>query len=77
MEELEKLKAELKGLNAEYAKIKEIAPEKRGEFGRELNARKMAILEKIAAAEDALLNTEVEAIDVTAPCGDWCRNLYS
>lgn len=69
MEELEKLKAELKGLNAEYAKIKEIAPEKRGEFGRELNARKMAILEKIAAAEDALLNTEVEAIDVTAPCG--------
>ncbi len=69
MEELEKLKAELKSLNTEYAKIKEVAPEKRGEFGCELNARKLAILDKIAKAEEALLNEDVEAIDVTAPCG--------
>jgi len=67
MEELEKLKLELKSLNAEYAKIKEVPAEKRGEFGRELNARKMAILEKIAKAEEALLDEDVSAIDITAP----------
>ena len=44
MQELEKLKNELKSINAEYAKIKDIAPEKRGEFGREMNARKNDIL---------------------------------
>lgn len=67
MEELEKLKLELKSLNAEYAKIKEVPAEKRGEFGRELNARKMAILEKIAKTEEALLDEDVSAIDITAP----------
>ena len=47
MEELEKLKLELKGLNSEYAKIKDVPAEKRGEFGRELNAKKNEILAKI------------------------------
>lgn len=70
MVELEKLKGELKQLNAEYAKIKEIAPEKRAEFGREMNAKKQAILAQIAEAEAAALDAEVEAIDVTAPCAD-------
>ena len=69
MEELEKLKSDLKKLNAEYAKIREVAPEKRGEFGRELNARKAAILEAMKEAEEAALDTEVKPIDITAPCG--------
>ena len=68
MQELEKLKVELKNINAEYAKIPTIAPEKRGEFGREINAKKNEILAKIAAAEEALLDTEVEPLDITAPC---------
>lgn len=68
MDELEKLKAELKRLNAEYAKIREVAPEKRGEFGRELNAKKNAILEAMRLAEESALDVEVEPIDITAPC---------
>ncbi len=67
MEELEKLKLELKQLNSEYAKIKEIPAEKRGEFGREMNAKKTAILEKIQQAEMAALDAEVTPIDITAP----------
>ena len=67
MEELEKLKLELKQLNLEYAKIKEIPAEKRGEFGREMNAKKTAILEKIQQAEMAALDAEVTPIDITAP----------
>ena len=69
MNELEKLKGELKELNAEYAKIREVAPEKRGEFGKELNAKKMAILEKIRLAEEAAFDVEVKPLDITAPCG--------
>ena len=68
MEELEQLKQELKKLNAEYAKIKDVAPEKRGEFGRELNAKKNAILEKMRLKEEALLDADVEPLDITAPC---------
>ena len=67
MEELIKLKNELKSLNAEYAKIREVAAEKRSEFGKELNARKMAILEKIRLAEEKSLDAEVEPLDITAP----------
>ena len=69
MDELLKLKQELKALNNEYAKIHEIPAEKRGEFGRELNAKKMAILEKIREAEEAVLDVKVEPLDITAPCG--------
>ena len=68
MEELEKLKLELKSLNSEYAKIKDVPAEKRGEFGRELNAKKNAILEKIKQAEEALLEADVVPLDITAPC---------
>ena len=68
MNEVEKLKKELKDLNAEYAKIKNVAPEERGKFGRELNARKMALLDKIMKAETARTDAEVEALDITAPC---------
>ncbi len=68
MEELEELKLELKKLNAEYAKIREIPAEKRGEFGRELNAKKTAILEKMRQAEESALDVAVEPLDITAPC---------
>ncbi len=68
MDELEKLKAELKKLNIEYEKIRELPPEKRGEFGRELNAKKTAILAAIQKAEEAALDVDVEPIDITAPC---------
>ena len=68
MEELEKLKLELKSLNSEYARIKEVPAEKRGEFGRELNAKKNEILAKIKAKEEELLDTEVLPLDITAPC---------
>ena len=67
MEELEKLKQELKNLNSEYAKIKDVAADKRAEFGRKLNEKKNKVLAKIAQAEEALLDVEVEAIDITAP----------
>jgi phenylalanyl-tRNA synthetase alpha chain len=68
MDELEKLKKELKDLNAEYAKIKDVPAEKRSEFGKELNAKKMAILDKIMKAEEARTDAEVAPIDITAPC---------
>ncbi len=68
MEELEKLKAELNQLNLEYANIRNIAPEERGEFGRKLNAKKNEILAKIEKANEELLNVSVEPLDITAPC---------
>lgn len=68
MQELEKLKLELKKLNAEYAKIKDVPAEKRGEFGRELNAKKADILEKMRLAEEAMMDTEVLPLDIAAPC---------
>lgn len=68
MEELEKLKKELKSLNVEYTKIKDLPLEKRGEFGRKLNEQKTVLLAKIAKIEEELLNKEVLKIDITAPC---------
>ncbi|MDR3298285.1 MAG: hypothetical protein LBT19_02895 [Candidatus Nomurabacteria bacterium] len=67
--EMERLKGELKALNAEYGKIKDVPAEKRGEFGRELNVRKQEILGKMAELESEVLNAEVESLDVTAPMG--------
>ena len=67
MQELEKLKTELKALNAEYAKIKDIPAEKRAEFGHEMNLKKTALMQKIAEAEEAALESEVEPLDITAP----------
>lgn len=68
MSEVEKLKVELKNLNSEYAKIKTLPPEERGEFGRTMNAKKQALLEKIAAAEAAAENANISPIDISAPC---------
>ncbi len=67
MSELEKLKSELKNINAEYAKIREIPPEQRGEFGRTMNAKKQAILAKITELEEALESENIEPLDISAP----------
>lgn len=69
MVEIEKLKNELKELNAEAAQIRELPVEKRAEFGRKLNARKIEILTKIREAEEEAMNVEVESLDVTAWSG--------
>jgi len=68
MDELEKLKAELKAVSAEAGKIREAPAEKRAELGKKLNAKKQEILAKIAAAEQKALDAEVAKIDVSAPC---------
>ena len=69
MQELEKLKQELKKINQEAASVKTLPAEKRAEFGRQINAKKQAVLDKIAQTEKALLDVEVEPIDVTAWSG--------
>ena len=69
MDNIENLKAELKKLNSEAAKVRDLPPEKRADFGRELNAKKQAIIAAICEAEKAALDTEAEPIDVTAWCG--------
>jgi len=69
MEDLGRLKQELNQLNAEYAKIKDIPPEERAEFGRKMNEKKQEILAQIAAAEKAAVDAAVEPIDITAWSG--------
>ncbi len=62
------LKAQLKQLNQEYAKIKELPAEKRADFGKEMNLKKQKIMAEIAEAEAAAAEIDVEALDITAPC---------
>ena len=69
MDKIEKLKQDLKALNLEAAKIKDLPPEQRAAFGKNLNAKKQAILENIQKAEQALLDSAVEPIDITAFSG--------
>ncbi len=67
MSELEKLKSELKDLNAEYAKIKTLPPAERGQFGREMNAKKQSLLADIARAEEQAESENISPIDISAP----------
>lgn len=67
MSEIEKLRAELKALNSEYAKIKTLPPEQRGEFGRTMNAKKQAIMTAIAEAEAEAESANVAPLDISAP----------
>lgn len=67
MSEIENLKNELKALNAEYVKMKDLSPEERKSFGAELNKKKQSILKKIAEAEAAAESANVAPIDITAP----------
>ena len=69
MEELEKLKNELKKVNLEAAKVRDLPPEKRADFGREINAKKNEILERINSIQQSLLDQEVEPLDITAWSG--------
>ena len=69
MSDLSELKQELKSLNAEYAKIRELPPEKRKAYGEELNARKEDLLARIRAQEEVGETSEVGKIDITAPAG--------
>ena len=66
---IEELKAELKNVNAEYSKIKDLPKEERKEFGLKVNARKNEILAEIERLENAALEAEAEPLDISAPCG--------
>jgi phenylalanyl-tRNA synthetase alpha chain len=68
MTSIEDLKQQLKKLETQFAKIKDIAPEKRADFGKNLNAKKQKTLAEIARLEQEALNADVEPIDITAPC---------
>ena len=69
MGELDKLKQELKRINLEATKVKDLAVERRAEFGRKVNEEKQAILAEIVKVERKLLDVEAEPIDVTAWSG--------
>ena len=63
MSTIAELKKELKALNLEYAKIKDLPKAERAEFGRQINAKKQAIEAQIAEAEAA-----AEAVSVRWDC---------
>lgn len=65
---IESLKQELKEINKEYSKIRDIPSEERKAFGEKINAKKQSILKQIEEAEDAIAATKIEPIDITAPC---------
>ncbi|MBR2753659.1 phenylalanine--tRNA ligase subunit alpha [Candidatus Saccharibacteria bacterium] len=69
MQELEKLKAELKKINSEASQIRNMPAEKRAEFGQKINARRQQVLDAMQEIEKKLLDVEVEPIDVTAWSG--------
>lgn len=69
MQELKKLKSELKQINLEAAKIRDLPVEERAEFGKKINAKRQKILSDIQEAERRLADAAVDAIDVTAWCG--------
>ena len=69
MIELERLKQQLKKINAEAAGIRELAVEKRAEFGRKINAQRAEVLARIAEVERTMLDVDTTPIDVTAWSG--------
>ena len=66
MPSISELKAQLKQLNAEYAKIKDMPAEKRADFGKELNVKKQKIIQQIADAENAAQDVDIVPLDITA-----------
>lgn len=64
---IEQLKASLKKVNLEYAKIKTLPEAERKKFGDELNRKKAEIVAKIREIQEAEQFGEVEPIDITAP----------
>lgn len=67
MSSVEQIKSELKALNAEYAKIKDLPKEERKDFGLKLNQKRAALEKKLQQAEDAAEDEAEEKIDETAP----------
>ncbi|MBR2589076.1 phenylalanine--tRNA ligase subunit alpha [Candidatus Saccharibacteria bacterium] len=68
MSNIEEIKKKLKALNAEYAKIKNIALEERKAFGIKLNEKRSELQREL---QEAILTEEtesIEKIDITAPC---------
>lgn len=50
-----------------YARIATIDPSERADFGKRINAIKVALEEAVAERESTLLDGDIEPIDVTAP----------
>ena len=69
MDEIAKLKQELKQINADAANIRNMPAEKRADFGKEINRRRQEVLAKITELEKAALDATVSPIDVTAWSG--------
>lgn len=67
MSDIDKIKQELKELNSEYAKIKDLAPEDRKDFGIKLNKKREELNRKLQDAIDAAEAGDISPIDVTAP----------
>ena len=67
--DISELKSELKKINLEASKIRELPASERAEFGKKINARREEVLAKIAEAEKRALDMEVLPIDVTAWSG--------
>lgn len=68
MSTIAKLKAELKALGPEYAKLFQLPLNQRAKFGKTLNLKKARLLADIEVAKQASLNPLVSPIDITAPC---------
>ncbi len=69
MDEIAKLKQELKQVNADAANIRNMPAEKRADFGKEINRRRQEVLARITELEKAALDATVSPIDVTAWSG--------
>lgn len=67
MQSVEEIKSELKALNQEYKKIKDLPKDERKSFGEKLNVKKRGLEAKLKQAEDMQSSENVEAIDLTAP----------
>lgn len=62
------LKNQLKALNLEYAKIKNLPAANRADFGKKINEQKQALEQSLATAIAAAAELPVSPIDITAPC---------
>ncbi|MBR3353073.1 phenylalanine--tRNA ligase subunit alpha [Candidatus Saccharibacteria bacterium] len=69
MLDIDNLKQELKKINGEAAKIRDLPVEQRADFGKKINAKRQEVLTKISEAEKALLDSAVEPLDITAWSG--------
>ncbi len=73
MQSVEKIKLEIKALNAEYAKIKDLPAEERADFGRKMNEKRAELNQKLEEAISAEDDAEVAPIDETAPSAPNCE----